>query len=64
MVLKLAVAGADFLAAAGGWALVALAQPAASATGTAIAASVIASRRDHETCPGPLRFHSALAAGS
>jgi hypothetical protein len=46
MTLKLAAAGADFVAAVAGWALVALAQPAASATSTVIAASVVASRRD------------------
>jgi hypothetical protein len=46
MTLKLAVAGADFVAGVAGWALVTLAQPAASATGTVIAARAVASRRD------------------
>ena len=46
MTLKLAVAGADSLAAVAGGALVTLAQPAASATSTVIAASVGASHRD------------------
>ena len=44
MALKLAVVGAGFLAAAGGWALTASAQPLANATSTVTPASVIASR--------------------
>jgi hypothetical protein len=44
MALKLAVAGAGFLAAAGGSALTASAQPLANATATVTTASVIASR--------------------
>ena len=44
MALKLAVAAAGSFTAAAGCALVALAQPAASATGTAIMVSAIASR--------------------
>ena len=46
MTLKLAGAGADFVGAVAGWALVTLAQPAASVTSTVTAASVVASRRD------------------
>ena len=46
MTLKLAVAGARSFAAVAGCALVTLAQPAASATSTVIAASVVASHRD------------------
>ena len=46
MTLKLALAGARSFAAVAGGALVKLAQPAASATSTVIAASVVASHRD------------------
>jgi hypothetical protein len=46
MTLKLAVAGARSLTAVAGCALVTLAQPAASATSTAIVASVVARHRD------------------
>ena len=46
MTLKLAVAGDRSLIVAAGGALVALAQPAASAMGTASAASLVASRLD------------------
>jgi hypothetical protein len=46
MTLKLAAAGAGFVAAVAGWALVTLAQPAASATSTVIGASVAARHRD------------------
>jgi hypothetical protein len=46
MTVKLAVGGSRSLIVAAGRALVALAQPVASAIGTASAASVVASRRD------------------
>ena len=46
MTVKLAVGGGRSLIVASGRALVALAQPVASAIGTASAASVVASRRD------------------
>jgi hypothetical protein len=46
MTLKLAAAGADFAGAVARCALVTLAQPAASATSTVTAATVVASRRD------------------
>jgi hypothetical protein len=46
MTLKLAVGGGRSLIVTAGRALVALAQPVASAIGTASAASVVASRRD------------------
>jgi hypothetical protein len=46
MRLKLALAGARSFAAVAGGTLVTLAQPAASATSTVIAASVVASHRD------------------
>jgi hypothetical protein len=46
MTLKLAGAGARSFAVAAGCALVTLAQPAASATSTVIAASLVASHRD------------------
>jgi hypothetical protein len=46
MTVKLAVAGAGSFAAVAGCALVTLAQPAASATSTVIAASLVARHRD------------------
>jgi hypothetical protein len=46
MTLKLAVAGARSFAAVAGGALVTLAQPAARAASTVIAASLVASHRD------------------
>jgi hypothetical protein len=46
MTLKLAVVGAPSFATLAGWAPVALAQPAARAASTVIAASLVASHRD------------------
>jgi hypothetical protein len=46
MTMKLAVAGAGSFAAVAGCALVTLAQPAASASSTVIAASLVARHRD------------------